>query len=320
MRLFRRAKGKGIVLALGGGGAAGVAHIGVLQVLGENNIRVRAVAGTSIGAEIGAFLASGMPADKIAEVATAFDWRETVRLLLPVDLPAGGLTSGGHITGFLRDHFGSRVIEDLDLGYVAVATDLEEGVQVVLDHGDVVDAVRASVSIPGLMAPVCRDGRVLADGGIVNPLPVDVAGERFGGPVVAVAVHAGARAPDAALPEPPPGEWARRMQELLAQPWVENAPALRQWLDAQLRNHARRSQQKPAWTTTRVLERVYELTQREIVRLRSAETPPDLVLAPDVSEIGVLEFYRAQEAIEAGRREALENLPRLKALAEQAAA
>lgn len=320
MRLFRRATGEGIVLALGGGGAAGVAHIGVLQVLEENGIRVRAVAGTSIGAEVGAFLAAGMTAAEIIEMATAFDWRETVRLLLPVDLPTGGLTSGSHIMGFLRERLGSRAIEDLELGYVAVATDLEQGTQVVLDRGDVVDAVRASISIPGLMAPVSHQLQVLVDGGVVNPLPADVARERFGGPVVAVAVHAGARAPEEALPAAPPGEWARRIQELLAQPWMENAPTLRQWLEGQLRNQARRLPKKPVWTTARVLERVYVLTQREIVRLRTVTGPPDLILAPDVSAIGVLEFYRAREAIEAGRREALEHLPRLKALASRSGA
>lgn len=113
----------GIVLALGGGGAAGLAHIGVLQVLAEENIPVRAVAGTSIGAEIGAFVASGMSIADLTAVATAFDWKQTLQLFFP-DLPTGGLISGIRITDFLNGWIGRQQIEDLAIGYLAVATDL----------------------------------------------------------------------------------------------------------------------------------------------------------------------------------------------------
>jgi NTE family protein len=302
----------GLVLALGGGGARGLSHIGVIQVLEENAIPIRAIAGTSIGSEIGAFVASGMAIHELAAIATSFDWKDTLQLFMP-DLPTGGLVSGENIMDFLQGWIGAQQIQDLEMGYAAVATDLESRAQVVLDSGSLVDAVRASVSIPGLIAPYQYKGRDLVDGGVVNPLPFDVARERFGGPVVAVAVHA------SAIPEQPvprdPSQWPARMHQLLDQPWMERTPALRAWLDAQLANYVETPVTKPEWTTRRVIDRVMNITESELVRLRGAISPPDLVFAPEVADIGMIEFYRAAEAIAAGRRAAETNLPTLLQLA-----
>ncbi|HEY5775867.1 MAG TPA: patatin-like phospholipase family protein, partial [Xanthomonadales bacterium] len=106
--------GRGIVLVLGGGGAAGLAHIGVLKEIANHDIPVKAVVGTSIGAEIGAFFASGMPIDELVTLATDFDWKQTLQLFIP-DLPAGGLVSGKRIMDFLNATLGSRDIEDLPM-------------------------------------------------------------------------------------------------------------------------------------------------------------------------------------------------------------
>lgn len=306
-------KPSGVVLALGGGGAVGLAHIGVLQVLSENNIPVRAIVGTSIGAEIGAFYATGMPLEELAGIATDFDWKQTLGLFLP-DLPTGGLVSGVRIMEFLRRRLGERHIEDLAIGYVAVAADLETGAQVVIDRGDLVDAVRASVSIPGLIAPLRLFGRTLVDGGVVNPLPFDVARRRFGGPVIAVAVHAGARGLSRPLPAPRARQWVVQVQHLLDQPWMARAPGLRAWLRAQLENHGATRSGKSDWTTRRVFNRAIDIQQAEIVRLRAETQPPDLMLIPTIGDVGMLEFYRAKEAIAAGRRAAQEQLAQMQQL------
>jgi NTE family protein len=301
---------KGLVLALGGGGAAGLAHIGVLQVLQEHAIPVRAVVGTSIGAEIGAFVASGMAVDDLAALAMSFDWKQTLQLFMP-DLPTGGLVSGVNIVEFLRGWIGVQQIEDLTMGYAAVATDLKDGSQVVLDSGDLVSAVRASIAIPAFIAPFHSGQRSLVDGGVVNPLPFDVARTRFGGPVVAVAVHAGARAP-AAEPSRSP-LWPKRAQQLLAQPWMARVPAVADWIRSQLNGDA--GNREPAWTTRRVLDRIIGITEAEILRLRAEINPPDLMLVPDVGRTGFLEFYRARETIAAGRHATEKNLAALKKLA-----
>lgn len=304
---------RGVVLALGGGGASGLAHIGVLAVLVEHGIAIRGIAGTSVGAEIGAFYAAGTTIDELTRLATDIDWKQTARLFLP-DLPTGGLVSGSRIVGWLRRELGEQCIETLGLGFVAVTTDLERGEQVVIDRGDLVDAVRASISIPGFMAPHAYDGRLLIDGSVLNPVPFDVARDRFGAPVIAVAVHNGAHG-GAAPPQPAgaSGQRLARMRQLLEQPWMDRAQGVRDWLMAWLDSHdtARRAQ---PWTTRRVLDRVYGITQAEIVRLRARQSPPDLTITPMLKDIGILEFYRAREAIDAGRAAAMEALPALRDL------
>jgi NTE family protein len=304
----------GLVLALGGGGAPGLAHIGVLQVLEENAIPVRAIAGTSVGAEIGAFVASGMSINDLAAIALAFDWKQTLQLFMP-DLPTGGLVSGINIVDFLEGWLGVQHIQDLAMGYVAIATDLESGEQVVIDRDSLVNAVRASISVPGVIAPHSDGQRLLTDGGVVNPLPFDVARERFGGPVVAVAVHGGVR--HLQHPPQPAPQWPVRRRQLLEQSWMARVPGMRAWLEAQLNSHAHHTADNSQWTARRVLDRVVNITEAEIVRLRAALNPPDLTLTPEVGHIGMVEFYRAKDAIAAGRRAAEAGLPELFRLTEK---
>ena len=305
----------GLVLALSGGGAAGMAHIGVLQILEEHAIAVRAMVGTSIGAEIGAFTVSGMPINELASLATAFNWKQTLQLFMP-DLPTGGLVSGRKIMDFLNTKLGAHNIEDLPMGYAAVTTDLETGEQVVLDSGRLVDAVRASISIPGLIAPYRIGQRFLVDGSVLNPVPFDVARERFNGPVIAVAVHSAARSLARRSRQPRPRQLPARVRQLLRQPWMARTRGLEAWLEAQLENYQKTHGEKPAWTARRVLDQVMDITQAEMVRLRRDMNPPDLMLVPDVSRIGPLEFYRGKEAIAAGRAAAREKLAEIKGLFE----
>jgi NTE family protein len=257
-----------------------------------------------------------MAVQDLAALSTAIDWKQSLQLFLP-DLPTGGLISGVNIVEFLKGRLGARRIEELAIGYVAVAADLVRGEQVVLDEGDLVEAVRASISVPGVLAPVQIGDRWLVDGGVVNPVPFDVARVRFGGPVLAVAVHGGARrrAPsEGELPVSSP-QWPEHMQQLLEQPWMAGIPALRDWLRTQVENaRARPPRTRPYWVARRVLDRVLDVAESEIVRLRAELYPPDLVLAPAVSDISMLEFYRAREAIEAGRRAAEEQIGAIGAL------
>ena len=307
---------QGLVLALGGGGAKGLAHIGVLQVLEEEGIPVRAVAGTSVGAEIGAFLAIGMKMPELVSLATSFDWKRTLKLFLP-DLPTGGgFASGKNVVEFLNNGLGhERIIEELSMGFAAVATDLETGKQVVLDRGSLVKAVRASVSLPAVLAPYSLDGRLLVDGSVVNPVPFDVARTHFGGPVLAVAVNAGAltftpqewQAPASPL-------WISRCRQLLEQPWVKHTEPLRLWLQGQLSNDVDRRNKKPEWSTHRVLDQITDITAAQLMHLRMELHAPDLMLVPDVRRIGTLEFYRGKEAIAAGRASATAWLPQIREL------
>ncbi|SCX97066.1 patatin-like phospholipase family protein [Thiohalorhabdus denitrificans] len=279
------AEAPGVTLALGGGGARGLAHAGVLATLVDAGIPVRAVVGTSIGAEIGAFYCVGLGPDRIEDMVREMDWMATFRLFWP-SLEGGALTSGRNIEAYLRERLGNGTFEGCDPPFRAVATDMRTGQQVVLDDGGLVEGVRASIALPGLIKPFKVDGRLLGDGGLVNPLPVDVARRRFGGPVVAVAVHPGARGAGERAEEPDPFQESEE----------ESAgPAL-------IAN----------------LQRAVQITQAQLVRLRLEASPPDLTLKPVVPGMSTLEFYRGGEALEAGRKAAIENLDRIRALAEPA--
>src|SRR6187455_2976813 len=196
-----------IGLVLSGGGARGAAHIGVLKVLEENHVPVDAIAGTSMGAVVGGLYASGLSAADIERVMTSVDWQDAFRdrparadlnfrrkledqtylVKFPLGLKGGefrlprGLVQGQKLTQILR---GLTLpvapiadFDDLAIPFRAVATDIVTGDRVVLDHGDLTTAMRASLSAPGVFTPVESEGRMLVDGGLSSNLPVDVARE-----------------------------------------------------------------------------------------------------------------------------------------------
>jgi len=302
--LIEAARNGGLVLALGGGGARGIAHIGVLEVLERERIPIRAVVGTSIGAEIGAFLATGTPVVQMERMATDMDWISTMRLFTP-DFGEAGLSSGKGITEYLSPWLGGKRIEDLPLGFAAVAADLNSGEEIVIRQGDLLDAVRASISLPGLLTPFRKNGHVLIDGGVVNPVPFDVARALFGGPVLAVQAHPSVRQHVEHREEELP-EWERRLNELLAHPVLDKAPPqIRAWFEGLMRGrreNGNRRRREPGISS--ILNQTQLITADMLMRLRMRISPPDLLLKPDIHDIGMLEFYRAEDAIAAGRREA----------------
>ncbi len=158
-------------LALGGGVAKGLAHIGVLRALLTLGVPVDCVAGTSSGSVVGALAAAAVSPDEMEALARGTRWRDIVR---PV-IPRLGLLDGARLERLLVKVLGDRLIEDLALPYAAVATDIITGTEVVLKSGPLASAVRASCSVPGFFTPVELDGRLLVDGGVVDNVPVGVA-------------------------------------------------------------------------------------------------------------------------------------------------
>jgi NTE family protein len=158
-------------LALGGGAARGLAHIGVLKVLAANDLEPDMVCGTSAGSIVGALYAGGFSWETILEVVRTLDWGDLVR---PV-FPRMGLVNADGLEKRLDELLGELTIEQLDIPFCAVAVDLMAFEQVVFCEGPVALAVRASCSIPGIFEPVMQDDRVLVDGGILNETPIDVA-------------------------------------------------------------------------------------------------------------------------------------------------
>jgi len=175
-------------LALSGGGARGLAHIGVLKVLEREGIAVDCLAGTSMGGVIAAAYAAGMsPGELEKEALAATRLRHLVSLADP-GLPEGGLLRGERLRAYFERHLGQWTFSDLRLPLTLVAVDLNTGQEVLLRQGSVAQALRATVAIPGLLAPVELDGQRLVDGGVLNNLPVDAVRQMGAEAIVAVDV------------------------------------------------------------------------------------------------------------------------------------
>lgn len=190
-------------LVLSGGGARGFAHIGVLKALEETGVEVDVVAGTSLGAILGALYAHGYRADDLDLVASSLKWRDVVDLSLQ-----GGLIKGEKLGQFLAAHLPPR-FEDLARPLAVTTTDVESGEEVIIFEGDLIAAVRASSCFPGAFQPVQLQGRTLADGGIVNNLPVEAAA--FLGASATIASDATPPRRSSYLDEREDGSWWERM-------------------------------------------------------------------------------------------------------------
>ena len=183
--LLANCKKKGLKfgLALGSGSARGLAHVGVIQVLEAYNIPIDIIAGTSIGSVVGSLYATGASIYQLEEAALSMKKSTTLSLLDPA-LPHSGLISGKKIEEMLNDlALEDKTFDDLKIPFAAVATDVESGAEVILTQGKVMDAVRASISIPGVFTPVKYQDYYLVDGGVVDPVPVDVA-EKMGADII----------------------------------------------------------------------------------------------------------------------------------------
>ncbi|MGI9823801.1 patatin-like phospholipase family protein [Agromyces sp. Marseille-Q5079] len=175
-------------LTLSGGAAFGAAHVGVLQVLEERGIRPGIVAGTSSGAMVAAAYAAGFEPQEIERVALSFRWRAIARWSFT---PRWGLLDARAMDEAVRRAFGSDpLIEDLPRRFGAVATDLRTRRAVTIDRGPLSVALRSSIAVPGLLPPVRRDGALLADGGMVDNVPVTATRELGASRVIVVRLHA----------------------------------------------------------------------------------------------------------------------------------
>ncbi|MBD1379907.1 patatin-like phospholipase family protein [Metabacillus arenae] len=171
-------------LALGSGGARGFAHLGVLKVLEDENIPVHMIAGSSMGALVGSFYASGQSVESLYQIAKAFKRK----FYLDFTVPKMGFISGNRAKEVIRLFTHGKTIEQLELPLAVIATDLYDGKKVVFQKGPLAEAVRASISIPGIFVPEKINGRLLVDGGVVDRVPVSVVKEMGADIVIAVDV------------------------------------------------------------------------------------------------------------------------------------
>jgi NTE family protein len=275
-------------LALGSGSARGWSHVGVIRALEQIGIRPDLVCGTSVGALVGAAYAAGkldrfeqwLLELKVADIVGFMDF--SLR---------SGLFKGQRMMDFFRRHFDDRPIESLQLPFGAVATALQTGAEVWLRSGSTLDAVRASIALPGVFAPVTRDDVVLVDGGLANPVPVSLA--RAMGADIVIAVDLGTDILGRHIrPDPPPAwlsglisSWVSKLKDSMGLPETTPCPDM------------------PALPSlSDVIASSINIMQVRISRSRLAGDPPDVTVEPRLAHFRLLDFHRGKEAMEEGRR------------------
>ncbi len=271
-----------IGLVLGGGGARGLAHIGILKVLEREGIPIDAIAGASIGGIVGGLYAAGKSTEEIEAEALKRGDIGQIYKLIDLRFMGSGLLKGNRIKKLLEEMLGAETIfADLRLPLAVVTVDYNSGREVVLKEGSVVEAVRATMSVPGIFEPVEKDGYRLLDGGVLDNVPVSAARDLGAEKVIAVDVL-----PNFRLNEPG--------QELVVPP-LKPRRVPREY---------------------RQLWHVELIMIAAITDFRLKATPPDVIIRPDLPvDMDVLmSFDRPKEAIEIGERAAEAALPQIRAL------
>lgn len=279
-----------IALALGAGGAKGLAQIGVIEELERQGFQIVAIAGSSMGALIGGIHAMGK-LDLYRDWVCALARFDVLRLL---DWTfSGGLIKGERIIETLRALIGDTQIEMLPLAFTAVATDLDREREVWLTRGSLFDAIRASIAIPTVFQPHTINGRRLIDGALLNPVPVTPLIREAADYVIAVSMDGPTEAPLPAAPVATDGQmesYRQRIGEFIGH----------------LIPHGESKPRSPG--TFELFAEAIDLMQSNLSRLRLAVYEPDLLIQLPRNIASVYEFYRARELIERGREQARQAL------------
>jgi NTE family protein len=286
-----------IGLALGGGAARGWAHIGVIRALEAAGISPQVVCGTSMGALVGAAYAAGRIED-LERWVRGLDW-QAVTGLMDWHM-AGGLMQGQKLVDFFRSRFQDAGIEQLPKKFGCVATELATGREVWLREGPVVDAVRASIALPGLLTPVLSGGRLLVDGGLVDPVPVSLCRALGAEIVVAVDLNwdlIGRRAKVTEIEDAAAESARNRLAEALF---------------GRFRQRSLDAAEVPSLVD--VLLTSLNIMQVRITQSRLAGEPADVLVRPRLAGIVAMDFHRGATAIAEGERAAAPAIAQLREL------
>ena len=289
-------------LVLGAGAARGWAHIGVLQVLEELGVKPDIVCGCSSGALVAASYVTGH-LTTLTELVSSLTWRGTLAYM-DFTWSGGGLIEGRRIVRFFESNVADIAIEHASPTFGAVATDLHSGRETWFTQGSIIDAVRASIALPGLLTPLRIRDRRLVDGSLVNPIPVSLCRALGADIIIGVSLN---------------GDLVSRPQRGLHQDLTppllqtDHSSSWLRWLTRRFEDGTQRASSASRLlqktngrpTYVEVIGQTLLVTQDFVSRVRLAADPVDVLIAPEVSHLGMLDFHKANETIEAGRRAAL---------------
>jgi NTE family protein len=294
-----------IGLALGSGSSRGWSHIGIINELSKLGIAPNIVCGTSVGAMVGAAYATGN-IEKLEAWACSLTKFDVARFL-DINFSMTGFVNTERFHGFLNENIAGdeNVIEELSKVYAAVSTDLETGREVWLRKGSLIQAVWASMSMPGLFPAIRHDNRWLVDGGLVNPVPVSVCRALGADIVIAVNLNGDIVGKRFNRPADKP-ETEKSGKEGVGGKITE---LVREYTNLSFFDSEDDDEQPPGLLDA--IAASVNITQDRITRSRLAGEPPDIVFSPKLSDIGLLELYRAEEAIAEGKECVQRKIPEI---------
>jgi NTE family protein len=297
-------KKRKIGLALSSGMARGWAHIGAIRTLKRLGFEFDVITGCSVGALAGGCYAAGK-LDELEEWALSLNKRKIVSYL-DMRLRSGGLIGGSKLMDEMRKYLGHTRIEDLSIPYAAITTDLVTGHEIWLQKGDLAEAMRASFSLPGIFPPIKYEGRWLADGALVCPLPVAACRAMGADMVIAINLNADiigkSRRPGTNIPTAAGFDLIPLLEETDNQEKIS-------LMDSLTRRVFRRDYDGPS--IFGVMTSCLNIMQDRITRARLAGDPPDVHIAPRLGHLGLLEFDRAEETIHEGEAAVMRKRPEL---------
>jgi NTE family protein len=293
---MKKNKKKTVSLVLGSGGARGLSHIGIIKWLVENGYQIQSISGCSIGALIGGIYATG----KLTEFENWIREIDKIEIFSLLDLAwkANGLVQGDKIINTLMRLLGDQRIEDLPLSYTAVASDIENEKEVWINSGSLFDAIRASISLPLFFTPIYRNGVLLIDGGVLNPVPI--APTFRDGTDLTIAVNLG-------------GAIVKHKPVLIAPKTLQVNRTVHSKIKGFINgfNKQEGPQTSQDWGAYDIANQAFDAMQSTIARQKLAAYPADILIEIARNACGTLEFDRADEMIELGYQTAKKSFNQL---------
>lgn len=287
---------KKVHLVLGSGGARGIAHIGVIDELVKDGYEIIEIVGCSMGAVIGGIYAAGH-LQEYKEWLFSLD-KGLVFELMDFTFTRQGFVKGEKIFAKHKEMTGNLNIDDFKIPFTAVATDMKNHEEVVFKHGDLYKALRASVSIPGLYIPVVEDGRILVDGGVLNPLPLNLVNKKEDAIIIAVDLNTGVEMIPALTGNK---KGIKKKNESDKEEWKFPRWVEKLVPDQLLEMTKDSGPEEEALSLLQLMETTFSLTQDRLTIMTIERFPPDVLIQIPRKACGTFEFYRAKEIYEIGR-------------------
>ena len=302
---------KKVGLVLGSGASRGWAHIGVIEALEAHGVEVGVIAGASAGSFIGAAYA-GSGLDEVKKFALDMDWK-AVLSFLDIAFPRSGFIEGRKVAELIQLFTHVESFEDLKIPLYMVATNMQTGKQVVLSEGSVTDALRASMAVPGLLTPKMINNEWLVDGGVVNPLPVDVA--RAAGAEIVIAVDINSERVSKRAQPRKDVNWQKNSARMehkrleVVTAWMDRYGSAGKTVSTKIDQWF--SREEPSPHIFEVLGSSLNIMQRKIEEMNLLTHAPDFLIAPQLGDMNFFDFDHAQKAIDEGYRRCEAFIPKI---------